>query len=340
MTRAFGYIRVSTADQASEGYSLDDQRRRIAAYCEAQGWELARIHADEGVSGASSERPAFAEMVEEALASGGDSASAVTKIVFLKLDRLGRSAWRLGEVREALEHRGVGLVSITQQFDTSTSSGKFFWTMLAAFAELERDLIFERTQSGRREKAARGRGWVTGKPPYGYRAQDGELVLPTDPDTDPKVLVVRFIFTKSAKGMRTSNLARILNGDGIPGPGGKGSVWSPASVRFIKRNPTYAGSYESYGSTVECPAIVDRKVWEAAQDTHRMGRDRMPKATFDRRVAQIEAARAAGRKPEPPIAGSVREALQAAGYTAERYIAARARAAGSSASPDTDEVAE
>jgi site-specific DNA recombinase len=261
MTVAVGYVRVSTQDQAREGHSLAAQRRRIAAYCEAQGWDLAEIYADEGVSGTTIDRPGFSALLDRALTGEG-----VDRIVFLKLDRLGRSAWRMGEVRERIERRGVGLVSITEQFDTSTSMGRFFWTLLAAFAEFERDMIRDRASLGLDEKARRGRGWVTGRPPFGYRAAGGDLV-PHPEEAE----VVRRIFAAAASGRTPPSIAREVAATGVARSGA--SEWTRAAVRRILRNPVYAGSYLSLGEhRCDITPLVDAETWRRAQEGRSHGR--------------------------------------------------------------------
>jgi site-specific DNA recombinase len=250
---AVGYVRVSTQDQVKEGFSLAAQRRRIESYCKAAGWALGNVFADEGVTGTSIDRPAFTQMLNGVLAGGVD------RIVFVKLDRLGRCAWRLGELQERLEVGGVGLVSISEQFDTTTSLGRCFWLILAAFAQLERDLICERAAAGLNEKARQGRGWITGRPPYGYRVRRGELVAEAQ-----ERLVVRFIFRKAGNGMMRTKIARLLNEDRLPSPGGK--AWHDQAVRRILRNPVYRGRYTSLGThTVRTIGLVSRSQWDAAQ---------------------------------------------------------------------------
>ncbi|MBW3589520.1 MAG: recombinase family protein [Actinobacteria bacterium] len=245
--RAVGYVRVSTQDQATEGFSLPNQRRRIGAYCAAQGWHLQEVFADEGISGSDVDRPAFKEMLEKALSGGVD------RIVFLKLDRLGRCAWQLGEVRQRLESSGVGLVSIVEQFDSATSIGRFFWTLLAAFAEFERDVIRERAASGLAEKASRGHGWITGRVPFGYRLDGTDLVV-----HEEEAEAVRSIFRSMARGATTSQCVRHLSGSG--------REWSRSAVRRIVRNPLYKGEYRSLDRyKVTSPAIVSRSLWTRAQ---------------------------------------------------------------------------
>jgi site-specific DNA recombinase len=255
MTRAVGYIRVSTQDQAREGFSLSAQRHRIEAYCKAQGWELVEIYADEGVTGSTIDRPEFQRMFDEVLSDG------VEKIIFVKLDRLGRCAYQLGAVRDRLEKRGVGLVSITEQYDTSTSIGRFFWTLLAAFAELERDVIRERCAAGREEKARQGRGWIVGRVPFGYEIDEYGAIVPT-PD---QVEAVRFIFRWASHGRDSEWIARQMNRRGYPSPAGVG--WNSQTVRRIRHRTIYRGEYEFKGHRIEVPHIVSRRLWRKAQVT-------------------------------------------------------------------------
>ena len=203
--RAAGYVRVSTEDQAKHGWSLDAQRHRIEGYCQAKGWELAEVYADEGIS-ALKDRPAFKRMVEDVLADG------VSHVVALKLDRLGRSARGLLELFERLEARGVGLVCIDDSIDTSTPSGKLLRTILAGVAEFERDVISERTKTGMAE--ARRRGARFGK----------------TSTLDP-ALVARIRADRDA-GLSLSAIARALDAEGVPtGQGGR--RWYASTVRAV-----------------------------------------------------------------------------------------------------------
>lgn len=203
--RAVGYVRVSTLDQAREGWSLPAQRRRIAAYCAAKGWELVETYADEGVS-AQAERPEFDRMVAEVLADG------VSHVVALKLDRLGRSAVGLLNLYDALERKGLSLVTIEDGIDTSTPMGRFLRTVLAAVAELERDTISERTKIGMAE--AKRQGKRMGRPPA------------LDEDT------VARIVAEHRGGTSLSAIAAGLNDEGVPTAMG-GAKWHASTVRSV-----------------------------------------------------------------------------------------------------------
>ena len=213
MPKAVGYVRVSTAEQAREGWSLTVQRKRVRAYCEARGWRLSRVYADEGISSAS-RRPAFEEMVDDILADGVDA------IVAMKLDRLGRSAAGLLSPYEQLEKKGVRIVTIEDGIDTSTANGRLMRTILAALAEWERDVIRDRTRSGVR--AAMEDGRRVGQPPYGQAVQDGRLVEHPDEQR-----ILRRIHSRHAAGASLAIIARELNDSGTSSRRGR---WHPTTV--------------------------------------------------------------------------------------------------------------
>jgi site-specific DNA recombinase len=201
MPRAVAYIRVSTAEQAREGWSLGVQRKRVRAYCAARGWRLTKVYADEGISSAV-HRPAFEAMVEDVLADG------VEVIVAMKLDRLGRSAAGLLSLYERLERKGVRIVTIEDGIDTSTANGRLMRTILAALAEWERDVIRDRTRNGVR--AAMDAGRRVGQPPFGYAVREGRLVK--HPDEQRTLQRIR---ARHGDGASLATIARGLNDAGI-----------------------------------------------------------------------------------------------------------------------------
>jgi DNA invertase Pin-like site-specific DNA recombinase len=166
-----GYGRVSTLDQHAS-----IQRELL----EAAGCE--RVFLDEGVSGAKASRPELDKCL--AYLRPGDV------LVVTKLDRLGRSVKNLIELAENLRERGIDLVATQQQIDTTTSTGKLLFTMLAAIAEFERDLIRERTMDGL--AAARAEGRVGGRP--AAVSQD----------------VLDIALARRARGESTTSIARAL----------------------------------------------------------------------------------------------------------------------------------
>lgn len=252
MTRCLGYIRVSTQEQATEGYSLREQRQRISTAAESRGWDLAEIFEDGGRSGGDIDRPGLAAALAR-LAEGDAEA-----LIVAKLDRLSRSLADFTSLIRRSEAEGWAVVALDVNVDTTTPQGKAFVNVMAVFAEMERDIIRERTVAGRMEKARGGVGWVSGRPPYGYRAKGGTL----EPFPD-EAHVVQFIFRKSARGMMRRKVARILNGEQVPPP--QGNQWTDGAVRRILRRSVYRGYYQHAGHTVRVPAIVPKSQWARAQ---------------------------------------------------------------------------
>jgi DNA invertase Pin-like site-specific DNA recombinase len=171
---AIGYARVSTAEQADEGVSLDAQKARIAAWCEANGYELVDMHVDAGLSGSRADnRPALQAAVAAA------SAEKAALVVF-SLSRLARSTRDAIAISERLDKAGADLVSLSERIDTTTAAGKMVFRMLAVLAEFERDQIAERTSAAMQHKASRGE-FTGGCVPYGYElAEDGVHLVEND----------------------------------------------------------------------------------------------------------------------------------------------------------------
>lgn len=165
---AVGYIRVSTEEQAKEGISLNNQEAKIKAYCESQDWDLVRLFSDEGSSGKDMRR----EGLKELLSFVEDDHVGV--VVVYKTDRLTRKQRHLYQLLEdTFEKRGIGFKSVTEPFDTTTAMGKGFLGMLGVFAQLEGDLISERTKDALRRKKELSE--PIGAAPFGFRTKNKAL---------------------------------------------------------------------------------------------------------------------------------------------------------------------
>jgi DNA invertase Pin-like site-specific DNA recombinase len=166
--KAVGYIRVSTEDQAREGISLDTQKAKIEAYAAINDLELLGIIRDEGASGKDLEREGMAKLLD--LVGSGK----VEAVIVYKLDRLSRRTLDTLSLIESLESKGIAFHSISEKVDTKSATGKFFLTIISAVAQMERDLIAERTKDALKHKRQKGE-W-SGRIPFGFRIKDNRLV--------------------------------------------------------------------------------------------------------------------------------------------------------------------
>ncbi len=161
--RAGIYIRVSTLEQAQEGYSLAAQEEKLRAYAAFQGYELAEsAYMDDGYSASSLSRPALLRLVDDVRSGKIDI------VLIYKLDRLSRRVKDVLELVELFQQYGVTLFSLTENLDLSSPFGRAALKMSATFSELERETIIERTKLGRDQRVRQGRMLFTGKPPFGY----------------------------------------------------------------------------------------------------------------------------------------------------------------------------
>jgi DNA invertase Pin-like site-specific DNA recombinase len=230
MERAIGYIRVSTVEQSTEGVSMDAQREKIAAYCCLNDLDLIAVYADNGVSAgkALSTREGGAA-AQKALASGR-----ACHIVSLKLDRLFRDVLDCLENVKVWDRKGVSLHLIDlggQALNTGSAMGRFFLTMTAGFAELERGMTSERTTAALAHKKAHGK--VYAPVPLGYR-REGDMLL-EDPD---ELATVTRIMEARAAGQSYQAIADRLNIESAPTK--KGGKWYASTVRQVALNNLYA----------------------------------------------------------------------------------------------------
>src|ERR1700683_3720343 len=147
------YARVSTT---GHGQSPEMQVRELREYCERRGWQIAGEFVDAGISGAKDSRPELNKLMADAHRRQFDA------IVVWKFDRFARSVSHLLRALETFNALGIAFVSLSEQMDTSTPTGKMVFTVLGAVAELERSLIVERVKAGLRN--ARARGKTLGRP--------------------------------------------------------------------------------------------------------------------------------------------------------------------------------
>jgi len=220
------YTRVSTEDQAKEGFSLEAQRERLEAYCKARDWQVAGIYVDDGHSGRDVRRPAYQKMLAER--------DSWDTILVIKMDRIHRNARHFMEMMDNLREWGKDFVSATESLDTSTAMGRFVMDIIQRIAQLESEQIGERVYMGMSQKAKRGPGLLGFPPPLGYDLVDGGLRV-----NEREAAVIREIFELARQGRTMDEIARILNERGVTTK--RGAAWAPIKVYRILHNPLYAG---------------------------------------------------------------------------------------------------
>lgn len=220
--RVLGYVRVSTDDQAANGISLAEQRRRIEAYCQAHGLALVGFVEDKGESAKSLKRAGFQKALKKL--KRGDAGG----LVAVKLDRISRSIRDVIDLVERSKREGWYLHSLSEKLDTSTATGRFFVHMLAALAQLEREQIGERTKAAMAELKRQGKR-VSGRPPFGYRF-DGDRVVPVPREQRILTRIRRL----AADGMGSWRIWKALNVRGGRNPR-TGRPWSRGCLAAVLR---------------------------------------------------------------------------------------------------------
>jgi site-specific DNA recombinase len=220
------YTRVSTDEQAKEGFSLTAQKEICLQYIKLQNWEFIGEYCDDGYSARSLEgRPGVMRLRR-------DFRDKIDVVVVYKLDRIVRSVPDLHVLLDEFKQYNVKFASVVEAFDTTTAMGRLFLNNVAAMAQWERENISERVKLGMEQRALQGKT-NGGEAPYGYRNDGKKLVV-----NPAEAEIVRMIYKLSLRwGMQ--KICRHLNDRNIPSPGG--SKWGLRSVQYILNNPIYIG---------------------------------------------------------------------------------------------------
>src|SRR5438094_2688082 len=262
------YTRKSSEEGLEQEFnSLQAQREACEAFITSQrheGWVcLTKSYDDGGFSGATIDRPALQQLLADV------TAGRIDIVVVYKIDRLTRSLADFAKIVEILDARGASFVSVTQQFNTTTSMGRLTLNVLLSFAQFEREVIGERIRD--KIAASKRKGmWMGGVPPLGYRVQERKLVI-----LDGEAEIVRAIFRRYTE----LGSVRLLKAE-LEAQGRKSKSWMSASGRVIAskpfsrgalylilRNRTYRGEIVHKGQSHpgEHPPIVDQPLWDAVQ---------------------------------------------------------------------------
>jgi site-specific DNA recombinase len=252
IVRAAIYTRVSTEDQAKEGFSLDAQLEKLRSYCKARDWVIGGEYIDDGYSGRYVKRPAYKLMMDEM--------DKWDTILVIKMDRIHRNSKNFMLMMEQLKKSGKEFVSMTESLDTSTAMGRFVMDIIQRIAQLESEQIGERVYVGMEQKARTNGGILGFNIPYGYNYNNGKLEV-----NDSEALHVKYIFDNYINRLSMKKIAELLNQKNIPTKLDK--IWAPQTVSLILKNPVYCGflHWEDYLNPSDHKPIVDKEIFNEVQ---------------------------------------------------------------------------
>ncbi|MCL2670495.1 MAG: recombinase family protein [Clostridiales bacterium] len=226
------YVRVSTEEQAQEGYSIRGQEDKLKCYAQIKDWSIYKIYIDEGISGKNlTDRPAVQEMLADVKKGN------IKNVLVYKIDRLTRNTADLIYMVDLFNSYDCAFNSLMESIDTHTASGRMFLKIVGIFAEFERENIIERVKFGRERKVKEGYSLCTWTICYGYDRPKGQKVQTIN---EIEAEIVRDIFDLYVnQGITITDIARRLNIRKAPIK--SGASWKQHKVRGILENPTYIG---------------------------------------------------------------------------------------------------
>ncbi|MBS4198581.1 recombinase family protein [Bacillus sp. FJAT-49732] len=233
------YIRVSTEEQAKEGYSISAQRRRLQSFCISQDWQISDFYIDEGISAKNTNRINLKRMIKDIKDDKIDC------VLVYRLDRLTRSVFDLYKLLETFDKHNCKFKSATEVYDTTTAMGRMFITIVAALAQWERENLGERISLGFAEKARQGKYPLNFRP-FGYdlNLKESKLYI-----NEKEATTVRLIYNLYTDGHSGPQVCTYLNNRNITTR--DGNKWNDKPVMDILKNPLYIGSFRWQDFIVE-----------------------------------------------------------------------------------------
>mgnify|MGYP000489403087 FL=1 len=250
------YIRVSTEDQAREGFSLPEQEKRLRAMCEYKGYEIYDVYQDAGISAKTgNKRPAFDQLLQDI------KDKKCNTIVVLKLDRLTRSVYDWENILKFLEENEAYLDCANDDINTTSANGKMISRILTSVSQQEIERTSERTKVGL--AGAIKAGHIPHRAPLGYTRKDKTLV----PDMKTKDVIIR-IFNLYHSGLSYQKIKNIFNEEKVLGK----TNWYDTTILKILENEIYKGDFvhgkrtkhPTYYKDVVVP-LVSKELWEECQ---------------------------------------------------------------------------
>lgn len=230
MIKVAVYVRVSTQEQANDGYSIPAQISLLTNYCASHQYQVYHIYQDSGISGKNiKDRPGLLQLIEDSKEKKFDM------LIIWKLSRLSRSLLDMLNIVTELESRKISLISYSENFDTSTPIGKMLLHMIGSIAEFERNTIIENVKMGMNERFQQGH--AKGAIPFGYINVDKKAVANMEQLEVVKYAFNHFLESETANCL--TSLAEYFNGLGYKTR--KGKLWTRIDIRSMLRNPFYIG---------------------------------------------------------------------------------------------------
>lgn len=250
------YMRVSTEDQAREGFSLPEQKERLEAFCKFKGYEIVDYYEDAGISAKTgNHRPEFERLKDDI------KAKRINTIVALKLDRITRSIYDWENLMTFLDENNAYLDCVNDEINTTSANGKMISRLLMSVSQNEIERTSERTKVGM--AGAIKNGHIPHKAPLGYKHEDRKLVI----DYSTKDIVIR-IFDLYYNGLSYKKISNLFNEEKVLGR----DNWRDSTIVTILENEIYKGDFVHgkrtnhptyYEDVVE--AIISKEMWEDCQ---------------------------------------------------------------------------
>lgn len=249
------YIRVSTFDQAREGFSLREQEERLKEFCKFKKYNIYKVYQDAGISAKNDKRPAYQEMIEDVKKGN------INVIVALKLDRLTRSVYDIEKLMKFVNDYECDIDCMADESNTTTSNGRMVMRIMTSVSQNEIEKCSERTKFGM--AGAIKNGHIPNRTGLGFKRENKKLV----PDPLTKDIIVR-IFDLYLEGKSHQAIANIYNKEKVLGK----TNWYDSTIQKILSNELYKGDYVNgkrtkhptyYENVIE--PIVSKEKWESCQ---------------------------------------------------------------------------
>lgn len=226
------YVRVSTEEQAKEGFSIRAQEQKLKDYARVKDWSIHKIYIDEGISGKNiTDRPQINELIKDI------KKGLVKNVLIFKIDRLTRSTADLIYLINLFNDYNCAFNSLCESIDTQTPSGRMFIKIIGIFAEFERENIVERTKLGFERKVKEGYSLCTRTASFGYTRNIGDKVQRIN---EKEAIIVREVFDMFVnQGMSFLDIAKNLNKRNIPTK--ENATWTSRGIKNILTNCNYIG---------------------------------------------------------------------------------------------------